>query len=64
MADDNLDEVALNCLLADGIDAPTAYAASIRDEQPTASIKPATDRTFAILTIGGLVAFIVWLLLH
>jgi hypothetical protein len=30
---DQFDEVALNCLLADGVDAPTAYVASVRDRE-------------------------------
>jgi hypothetical protein len=53
MADD-LDEVALNTLLAEGIDAPTAFVASQRD-------KPRNPWPF--LALVALVAFVLWFLL-
>ncbi len=31
---EDIDEVALNTLLAEGVDFPTAYAASVRDNEP------------------------------
>jgi hypothetical protein len=55
----NVDEDALNVLLAEGIDAPTAYAAASRDEQP----QPAWITTFALacaLLAGIATACLVW----
>jgi hypothetical protein len=50
----DVDEIALNVLLADGVDAPTSYAASTRDEER----QPAWITTFAIACalIGGIAA--------
>jgi hypothetical protein len=50
----DVDEVTLNVLLAEGIDAPTAYAASSRAEEP----QPAWITTFAlaIALLGGIAA--------
>jgi hypothetical protein len=65
MADNNqIDEIALNTLLADGVDAPTALAASYRPQPSEPQPARTTDRTFTILALGGLVAFIVWLWLR
>lgn len=56
----SIDEVALNTLLADGVDAPTTYTASIRDKQPAA--RKAKDHWFtAGMIIGGLLCLL-WLL--
>lgn len=50
----DVDEVALNLLLAEGIDAPTAYAAATSDEEP----QSAWITTFALACalLGGIAA--------
>jgi hypothetical protein len=57
--ENNIDEVALNCLLLDGVDVPTAVAASIGDTAP----QPAgysNRRVFDFGLIAGAVVWIVW----
>ena len=55
MADD-IDEVALNVLLAEGVDPATALAGSLRDNEPRKS--PAI-----FLALVALVAALLWLAL-
>ena len=53
-------EVVFNVLLADGVDAPTAYAASVRDSQPAGKL---STNWFAVgLLVGGMVFFLLLLL--
>jgi hypothetical protein len=55
---EEIDETALNCLLLDGVDAPTAYAASVPDSQPAKG-----TNWFAVgMLIGGLIVFLLLLL--
>ena len=51
------DEVALNTLLADGVDAPTASAASVRDE-PQAPGNQRTNWLVVGVLISGMVVFL------
>jgi hypothetical protein len=65
---ESFDEVAFNTLLADGLDVPTAYAASIRDPQPAGieDSKAATynyRRSIDLGLLAGLVLVVLWLLL-
>jgi hypothetical protein len=57
----DVDEVALNTLLADGVDAPTAYAASVRDE-PQPAVNQSTNWFAVGVLVGGLVVFLLLLL--
>jgi hypothetical protein len=52
----DIDEVALNTLLADGIDAPTAYAASV--ESTPARLNRAW---FDAGLLAGLALYVFWL---
>jgi hypothetical protein len=55
----DLDEVALNTLLAEGIDVPTSFAGSIQDREIESEIR---DSNMAH-TLGVVVSLIVLLLL-
>lgn len=61
--DDNIDEVALNTLLLQGVDFPTALAASVRDEPKPPSEPPKRSIfTLGWWMLGGL--FILVLILR
>jgi hypothetical protein len=63
--EDNFDTDAAGILIGDDICDPiTALAASNRDEPPASQPAGTKDRTFAILALGGLVCFILWLLVR
>lgn len=57
----SIDEVPLNTLLANGVDAPTAYAASLRDE-PQPAVNHRTNWFVVGILAGGLVVFLLLLL--
>jgi len=61
--DDEIDEVALNVLLAEGLDAPTAWEASRRDssaESPESAAKGCTGAV-VLLAVAALVIVILLL---
>jgi hypothetical protein len=62
MGSENLDEVALNVLLADGIDAPTAYAASVQESQParTESAKSNSLYKWLLAIMAAVLGYALW----
>lgn len=60
-ANDPVDEVVLHTLLADGVDVPTAYAASI-DIQPASRSAATNRRYFDAGLIAGLVLYVLYVL--
>lgn len=58
-ADDEIDDVALNVLLLNGMDVPTAVAGSIKDEEP----EPAPNHLKSSTIIAFVAAIIVATLL-
>jgi hypothetical protein len=56
----NIDEVALNVLLAEGIDAPTAYAAAQEDRPQEPRRPPANVAAQIGGLIGGLAFIVYW----
>jgi hypothetical protein len=63
MEPNDLDTDAAGILIGDDIcDVATAMAASYGPQPSEPRPARTTDRTFTILAIGGLIAFIVWLL--
>jgi hypothetical protein len=59
--DGDIDEAALNTLLADGVDAPTAFAASVSDE-PQDAVRPSNNHSWLIGVIVGALLVVLWLL--
>lgn len=63
--DENYDTDAAGILIGDDTcDVATALAASYRPPTPAPAPARTKDRTFAILALGGLIAFILYLLLR
>ena len=62
--DDEIDEVALNVLLLDGMDVPTAVAGSLKEEEPEPEANDSKSSTIVALVAAIIVAtLIIWWLL-
>lgn len=60
----DMDEDALNVLIAEGLDVPTAYAASVEDAEPARHDDAPNDtaRLGAIIGLGiAMICWLVWL---
>ena len=59
--DDEIDEVALNVLLLDGMDVPTAVAGSLKEEEPEPAANDLKSPSIVALVAAIIVAtLLIW----